>query len=234
MLILDWPRKILKKINKPAYDPMFQGNGLMLTANDAPLRELFYHVKEDLPGSWLAVLARDGNGRRYDDRIFQYAQETGIRPVVWMYVANTNDAQLLGNYAKPFPGFIANCERELKVDEGGSWGLSKEIVDALRPYTGKKAKALSTYGHMPTTIDYQPWINAGYSCMPQAYPSVGNTPVVSIALATIRGFKNWKVHPTLEVGHGTTKQEYQMRWSMTGGFSLYPGQVIQNWNTWEG
>lgn len=173
--------------------------------------------------TWAAILIHNGLQRENEDQFAidwqRRLASTGVAVGAWGPVREAPEqeaalaAELVARYGLGF--YVANAEYEYEYSGSGGpsndrAGRSGRFVTAFRAHAPTLPAALSTFGRLDQhDLDWQPWLNAGFHFLPQAYPNEDPSLTVPLcaagcaqALANPRLDLSRRTHPTIGVYPG--------------------------------
>lgn len=202
--------------------------------------------------TWVALLVHNGLQRENEDQFaidwHKRLASTGVTVGAWGPLREAPEeeaalaAELVARLGLAF--YVANAEYEYEFSGSGGpsndrAGRSGRFVTAFRSHAPTLPAALSTFGRLDQhDLDWQPWLNAGFHFLPQAYPNEDASLTVPLcstgcaeALASPRLDLSRRTHPTIGVYPGArglvSSDDYVAQLATEPrlrGFSVYLGE----------
>lgn len=150
----------------------FDGQGVLVVDSSAFDPATLFARIPNLSAVCLKVGGTDVGTPASDAKLRWACERNGIAFGLWTVNSSSVEADMrLIRESAPAAFVVHDVEQPYKAEEGGDYALAAQLVAAMHAQLPLTPVAVTSYGHLKTSIDFGAFALAGWHVLPQCYDS---------------------------------------------------------------
>lgn len=170
----------------------FDGQGVLVVDSSAFDPATLFRRIPNLTAVCMKVGGDDVGTPASDAKLRRETEARGLAFGLWLVNTSSVAADMrLLRASVPAAFVVHDVEQPYKRDEGGDFALAAQLVAAMHEQSPLTPVAVTSYGHLKTSIDFGAFARAGWHAIPQGYDSF----TVADASSYAPPFPLRRIHP---------------------------------------